>query len=231
MSAEDPFNKDIEDLYSNGNTGNVDNHRDDNQMDLTGWVPNGQGGFEYDPDPNKGVKTITWELDGKTFFGGENGNLFDITDGTATLIEETPVKKAQSNGGFGLGNDPNDTGEDGLFNGVPVFETQMESGNAFTLPTKGIFVGKGDKSDKHTLRHEFGHVLQARVWGLNFYNFAIIPTSLASTRSSYNHMSTWTEWSANYLSWSWFNKPADWDHINYPIGPTDPNNPFSSFPK
>lgn len=114
------------------------------------------------------------------------------------------------------------------FEGVRVFWVNFgdfKRGAALTLPGIGIFVGKGRESDLNLLRHEFGHILQFRKWGFWFFYRYIAGTSLKSARTSrkkdYFHQSTWTEWSANYLSYHYFDKPKDWNFHRFPIAPNE----------
>jgi len=111
----------------------------------------------------------------------------------------------------------------------------VEYGAAFTLPGVGIFVNPNDVDNIDLLRHEFGHILQARNWGMNFFYEKIVPASLKSASGNkYWHMNTWTEWSANRLSYIYFGKPDDWNHSKYPIWPTKSRpgvmNPWSNGP-
>ena len=113
------------------------------------------------------------------------------------------------------------------FEGILVFRLNFSpftQGAAVTLPCIGIFVGKGSENDKQLLRHEFGHILQYRKWGFWLYWRRIAYTSLKSARLSnklkFSHQSTWTEWSANRLSYEYFNKPDDWNFDTFPIVPT-----------
>lgn len=98
-------------------------------------------------------------------------------------------------------------------------------GAAMTIPGIGIFVGPNDKNDISLLRHEFGHILQYRKWGAIVFWFKIAPASLRSVYKErknklHNHMESWCEWSANELSYQYFNSPADWEHNFYPILPS-----------
>lgn len=113
------------------------------------------------------------------------------------------------------------------FEGIPVFRLNFSpftKGAAVTLPCIGIFVGKEFEKDNQLLRHEFGHILQYRKWGFWLFWRRIALTSLKSARWSekmkFNHQTTWTEWSANRLSYEYFNKPTDWNFNRFPINPT-----------
>jgi len=100
----------------------------------------------------------------------------------------------------------------------------FRKGAAVALPGIGIITGKSNLQNENLLRHEFGHFLQYRNIGFLFYWGRIAPVSLRSAlkarkKRDYNHMSCWTEWSANLLSYNYFNKPADWDADRYPLKP------------
>ena len=94
---------------------------------------------------------------------------------------------------------------------------------AFALPGIGIFVNPLDVKNTNLLRHEFGHILQAKKWGMWFFYKSIAPASLLSARKNgingFCHQDTWTEWSANVLSYNYFNQPADWDFNQFPLAP------------
>ncbi|TXE04804.1 RHS repeat-associated core domain-containing protein [Algoriphagus aquimarinus] len=108
------------------------------------------------------------------------------------------------------------------FEGVRVYTTEVGDigrGAAGTLPGVGIFVNPNDKFNKDLLRHEFGHILQARKWGMDFFYGTIVSESIKSANraneindpSKYNHHDSWTEWTANFLSWHYFGKPSNWN--------------------
>ena len=116
----------------------------------------------------------------------------------------------------------------GTFEGVPIYESPslgrgMYSGG-ITLPGRGIVVGTdvfSKKQDLWLLKHEFGHILQAKEIGvLNFYTF-VGPTSLGSATRSGSwglpHREWWTETWANYLSYNYFGKPNNWPRLRFPI--------------
>ena len=95
-------------------------------------------------------------------------------------------------------------------------------GAAITIPKIGIFVGKLQANNSDLLRHEFGHILQSQQKGFFYFWFRIAPVSLlsafqASRNTNKKHMNTWTEWTANKLSYEYFNHPADWNFFRYPI--------------
>ncbi|NLO71592.1 MAG: hypothetical protein GX102_11765 [Porphyromonadaceae bacterium] len=112
------------------------------------------------------------------------------------------------------------------FEGVRVFKLpfkRFKNGAAMTIPGIGIFVGRGWESNLGLLRHEFGHILQYRKWGFLLFWRQIAPDSLKSAwkaeKSILNHMETWTEWSANKLSFDYFNQPDNWNFFQFPIKP------------
>jgi hypothetical protein len=109
--------------------------------------------------------------------------------------------------------------------GVPIIQSSLLTEySAFTVPGVGIYAHPYVAHDLDLLRHEFGHILQARMWGNNFYYTEIVPASVKSYRLSlkypqYNHSETWTEWTANRLSYNYFGQPKNWDFDFYPISP------------
>ena len=112
------------------------------------------------------------------------------------------------------------------FEGIHLFSLNIgnfKRGAAVTIPGIGIFGGKDMKEDIDLLRHEFGHVLQFRKWGFLFFWKNIASASLKSAhnqrRKFIPHMNTWTEWSANWLSYKYFNEPEDWNFSSFPIAP------------
>jgi hypothetical protein len=77
------------------------------------------------------------------------------------------------------------------------------------------------------LRHEFGHILQAKIFGYQFFYRSIVPASLRSAHKAnrhpeFKHQHTWTEWTANWLAYHYFNSPSDWNTKKYPV--TAPQN-------
>lgn len=111
------------------------------------------------------------------------------------------------------------------FEGVTVFIINIKSfnrGAAVTIPGLGIFVGKKHSQNIDLLRHEFGHMLQFRQNGFFYFWFKIALASLRSAflskkRENHIHMHTWTEYSANQLSYEYFNRPYNWDFRNFPL--------------
>jgi hypothetical protein len=101
-----------------------------------------------------------------------------------------------------------------VFEGIKVYGLgfgYFKRGAAVTIPGVGIFVGKHDLTNQALLKHEFGHILQYNKWGFMFFWFRIAPVSLISAwrsrfDSNFNHMNTWTERSANCLSYRYFKK-------------------------
>jgi len=117
----------------------------------------------------------------------------------------------------------------GQIEDVNVYETKLfgtyGKGDYYglTVPERGILVGRGVyKNDWDMIRHEFGHVLQYRLWGSDVYWKEVGPTSFKSAKnySSREHMNTWTEWSANYLSYHHLGQPSNWNLGYYVIWPT-----------
>ena len=116
------------------------------------------------------------------------------------------------------------------FEGIHIFSLPFKNfkrGAAVTIPWVGIFVGKGYENDTDLLRHEFGHILQFRKWGFWMFWTKVASASLMSAKHSKkyatNHMNTWTEWSANRLSYEYFKQPKDWNSRSFPITPLAEN--------
>ncbi|MCQ2206810.1 MAG: hypothetical protein MJZ02_01140 [Paludibacteraceae bacterium] len=94
---------------------------------------------------------------------------------------------------------------------------------ALTLPGIGILCSPCLVDNVPLLRHEFGHILQRRYFGWWFFWFRVAPVSLWSAvkaawngGKSFYHADTWTEWSANRLSFAYFNRPNDWVDWRFP---------------
>jgi hypothetical protein len=115
----------------------------------------------------------------------------------------------------------------GNFFGVSCFAStlcELKNRAAIAIPGIGIFVHPKDANNIALLRHEFGHMLQAKKWGKIFFYRYIAWESLNSVRRanhdpSFIHQHTWTEWTANRLSYYFFKRPEDWDMKSYPIHP------------
>jgi len=116
----------------------------------------------------------------------------------------------------------------GKFEDVSVYESaRMGVGSnsaGIALPGRGIVVGKGAFSQNLALdlvRHEYGHILQAKMFGkLAFYS-TIAPESVISAalnrKFGHSHNSYWTETHANYLSSKYFDAEYIDKTIKYPI--------------
>lgn len=123
------------------------------------------------------------------------------------------------------------------FNNVKVWIINVgpfKRGAAMALPGIGIFIGRTYAHDQALLRHEFGHILQARKWGLFFFYTKVAISSLISAwKKPSMHNFHWTEWTANYLSYNYFHtENTFWNHFAYPIAPPKQNEELSvaSFP-
>lgn len=100
----------------------------------------------------------------------------------------------------------------------------FKKGVACYLPGIGIILGKKYADNKDLLRHEYGHYLQRKQYGLwNFFRFVALD-SFKSYRNSkdkwkpwFRHYDTWTEWTANRMSWECLGRPADWNHCKNPV--------------
>lgn len=115
----------------------------------------------------------------------------------------------------------------GKFEDVPYFTStlgELKNHAALALPGIGIFIHPDDVKNIPLLRHEYGHLLQARKWGTFFFYRTIALTSIISAirsncNSTFIHQDTWTEWTANKLSYEFFKRPKDWNLKTYPIQP------------
>lgn len=115
----------------------------------------------------------------------------------------------------------------GNFFGVSCFTStlgELKNRAAIALPGIGIFISPKDVKNLHLLRHEFGHILQAKKWGKVFFYRYIARESLMSARRAghdpaFIHQHTWTEWTANRMAYYFFKRPDDWDMKSFPICP------------
>jgi hypothetical protein len=127
----------------------------------------------------------------------------------------------------------------GNFCGVSCFTStvgELKNRAAIALPGVGIFVHPKDVNNLSLLRHEFGHILQAKKWGKLFFYRSIAKESILSADRSnrdpeFIHQHTWTEWTANRLSYYFFRRPNDWDMKSYPICPPLDGRPGSDWPE
>lgn len=114
----------------------------------------------------------------------------------------------------------------GYFEDTKVFEskalTSKEYIRGVTLPGKGIIVGKGVYTNRFNniqcldlLKHEYGHILQAKQWGNYAYYDVIGPESLNSQMMDgilgHDHDFFWTETHANYHANYYFNNGVSWN--------------------
>lgn len=112
-----------------------------------------------------------------------------------------------------------------IFEGIRIFTLntgRFNKGSAITIPGIGIFLGLKQINNTDLLRHEFGHILQYRQKGRLYFWFIIAPESLLSAfktkiNKRHIHMRTWTEWSANNLSYEHFGQPDDWNTVGFPV--------------
>jgi hypothetical protein len=126
----------------------------------------------------------------------------------------------------------------GTFEGTPYFTStagELKNRAAVALPGIGIFIHPDDVRNISLLRHEFGHMLQAKIWGKLFFYTKIAWASLnsayhANQNASFLHQHTWTEWTANLLSYEYFKRPLDWDFEKYPIVTSSQNRKESELP-
>jgi hypothetical protein len=121
---------------------------------------------------------------------------------------------------------PSPAGPPRYFEGIRVYDStigDLEGGGGITFPGLGILISeeyyenRPSKDRLDLLRHEFGHILQARRYGNAFYYSVIGLVSPVSALTSPSHQASWTEKEANTLSYIYFNFPADWNFDKYQI--------------
>ena len=108
----------------------------------------------------------------------------------------------------------------GFYKGVPVWETEFcSNGEAITLPPLGIFMTPNAyNNDKDILYHEYGHILQSYLLGsITRYYFVIGINSVISTQIANKHQESWTEKTANQLSYWIKGKPLTWNFNDFPV--------------
>jgi len=114
----------------------------------------------------------------------------------------------------------------GAFEGIPIYESRRlgegYNSGGLALPGLGIVVGLGAFSkelDLETVRHEFGHILQARLTGkVMFYLFVGLPSLLSAWLNWHGrgHNQYWTEVWCNHLAKKYFSE-ALWPDGRFPI--------------
>ncbi|MBO4841494.1 MAG: VCBS repeat-containing protein [Bacteroidaceae bacterium] len=108
----------------------------------------------------------------------------------------------------------------GKFEGVNVFETEklgnikQHAYKAVTVPERGIIAGKGVYTSGlekgiAMMQHEFGHILQYRMYPAAYWSVIGIESGLSCSYASFKgdlslHWNFWTEKWANYLSKGYF---------------------------
>jgi len=119
----------------------------------------------------------------------------------------------------------------GKFEGVNMYESsQLGSGvnsGGITLPGRGIVVGEYAYSrglSMDLVHHEFGHILQARIWGNKTFYSVIGSESLSSATFTNTHNTYWTETYANYLSSQYFGSGYYANPVRFPIENVSVNN-------
>ncbi len=99
-----------------------------------------------------------------------------------------------------------------VFPNTIVKDDAVTDGAAYTIPNpasiwypQSIVHMSTSGNGLSTLQHEFGHYLQMLVFGVDFYLYSIVPTSLYSaTVNPSKHTSKWTETSASAFSKFYF---------------------------
>jgi hypothetical protein len=113
----------------------------------------------------------------------------------------------------------------GVFEGVPIYESERFGtgyrSTGLCLPGIGIFIGEATfQRDIATVRHEFGHILQARKIGyLSFYIIIGILSLISASTAGFSkgHQNHWVEGWCNHLARDYFSlQGIDWDERRFP---------------
>lgn len=150
--------------------------------------------------------------------GGLRGGLDALNEGVDFWTGNTSLDLTQAYGASGARiGDKTITGKYvGKYEGVKVYESsKMRTGNAASLPGRGIVLSRGEftrhynsSGTQELLQHEFGHILEARIVGLEAFYKIIAKESLLSASMDgvlgWSHNKFWTETWANYLSKKYF---------------------------
>jgi len=123
----------------------------------------------------------------------------------------------------------------GNIEGITVYESSMMgtgyNSAGIALPGYGIIVAPGAWSKKqsvYTVRHEFGHFLQARKTGwIVFYLCIGIPSLLSAWLKGFGkgHSNFWTEVWCNHLVQDYF-KDDEWPIHHMPCRELSPKSKF-----
>jgi len=122
---------------------------------------------------------------------------------------------------------------EGYFEDTRVFEAPLTDSDhiaGVTLPGKGIIVSEGvyverfmDPQFMDLLKHEYGHILQAKAWGrFAFYDIIGHESLYSATFHPDSHSTFWTETHANYHTQNYFDGPSGmwldgFNSIDYPV--------------
>jgi hypothetical protein len=144
------------------------------------------------------------------------------------VVTATPLRS----GSVGLGEPPlaKYVGNQSKYPGAIIIETSLMSGGAVTLPPF-VFTAPGSGNNQDLMRHEYGHILQygglsilsgSPVTGYGMYLLSIgVPSIFSADKSnndpSHFHQGTYTEKSANQLSYWFEGMPANWNDTKYPV--------------
>lgn len=98
----------------------------------------------------------------------------------------------------------------------------LKYGAAYTTPWNGInlsyaYYSKYPGDLRDLVRHEFGHILQARANGNTGFVYMAVSSFISAATDPANHQTNWTETTANALSYYYFGFPGDWNHSDYPV--------------
>jgi hypothetical protein len=121
----------------------------------------------------------------------------------------------------------------GTFQDVNLYvDEDLEYGAAYTLPGIGIHVSRREYNEftsndlikkqnaYNTLKHEYGHILQAKIYGKMAFYTTIAPYSILSAEFATKHQCSWTETDANKLASHYFcnqKNDCNWNNNDFPL--------------
>jgi hypothetical protein len=78
----------------------------------------------------------------------------------------------------------------------------------------------GGLTGYNTLKHEYGHILQAKIYGKMAFYTTIAPYSILSAEFATKHQCSWTETDANKLASHYFcnqKNDCNWNNNDFPL--------------
>lgn len=159
-----------------------------------------------------------------SYSNGSYSFSFSYNQASSKVVDEfIATLQAGLDGAFHKSAETYRIGQYQYIEGVRIIQqVAIRANTAFTLPGFGIVVHPSVAGDIDLLCHEFGHILQARAWGLIYYYNTVAPASIESFNKSlitsgYSHDDTWTEWSASRMAYEYFGRPGTWNFTSYPV--------------